>query len=283
VRIKKVINNSIVCALDDRGSELIVTGKGIGFQRHPGDEIAPASVERTYRMEKQSEQRKLLELVEQIPLEHLAVTEQLIAVFQKRIPHVLNESLLITLADHISFAIKRKAEGMEFTNPLKDAIMCYYPKEYKMGEYSLDVIEQKLQVRLHPDEAAFIALHIVNAELNSTMSETYEITRIIEGCIAVVEQFYQKAFDRTSLSFSRFVVHLRYFAQRLLQGGTLQDTQEEQDAEFRQMVFQSYQRHFQCAQRIADFIRAAYHKELSEEEQVYLTIHLKRINLDSTN
>ena len=34
MRIKKIINNSIVCAVDDTGDELIVTGKGIGFQNY---------------------------------------------------------------------------------------------------------------------------------------------------------------------------------------------------------------------------------------------------------
>lgn len=281
MRIKKVINNSIVCAVDEKGDELIVTGKGIGFQRRRGEPIDPAAIERTYRMEEKTEQRKLLDLVEKIPLEHLALTEELIAYFKEHIPQPLNESLLITLADHISFAIKRKFDGLEFTNPLKGAIMCYYPAEYQLGQHSLNVIRQKLQIDLHEDEAAFIALHIVNAELNTTMSEMYDITKLIEGTISVVEYFYQKQFDRDSLDFNRFVVHLRYFAQRMFQGEIMQDNQDEQDAVFRQLIMKSCKQHFKCAQCIGDYIKNTYHKELSQEELVYLTIHLKRINLGS--
>lgn len=281
MRIKKVINNSIVCAVDEKGDELIVTGKGIGFQRRRGEPIDPAAIERTYRMEEKTEQRKLLDLVEKIPLEHLDLTEELIAYFKEHIPQPLNESLLITLADHISFAIKRKFDGLEFTNPLKGAIMCYYPAEYQLGQHSLHVIRQKLQIDLHEDEAAFIALHIVNAELNTTMSEMYDITKLIEGTISVVEYFYQKQFDRDSLDFNRFVVHLRYFAQRMFQGEIMQDNQDEQDAVFRQLIMKSCKQHFKCAQCIGDYIKNTYHKELSQEELVYLTIHLKRINLGS--
>lgn len=281
MRIKKVINNSIVCAVDEKGDELIVTGKGIGFQRRRGETIDPSAIERTYRMEEKTEQRKLLDLVEKIPLEHLDLTEELIAYFKEHIPQPLNESLLITLADHISFAIKRKFDGLEFTNPLKGAIMCYYPAEYQLGQHSLHVIRQKLQIDLHEDEAAFIALHIVNAELNTTMSEMYDITKLIEGTISVVEYFYQKQFDRDSLDFNRFVVHLRYFAQRMFQGEIMQDNQDEQDAVFRQLIMKSCKQHFKCAQCIGDYIKNTYHKELSEEELVYLTIHLKRINLGS--
>ena len=279
MRIKKIINNNILCAVDDKGNELIVTGRGIGFQRHRGETIDTALIERTYRMEEKTGQRKLQELVEKIPIEHLSLTEGLIEHITFQIPQKLNESLLITMADHISFAILRKAQGVEFSNPLKGSIMCYYPTEYHLGQYCLRVIREQLGVALHEDEAAFIALHIVNAELNTNMSEMYEITKLIEGTISVVEYFYQKQFDRESLDFNRFVVHLRYFAQRLFQNQIMEDSQGERDEMFRQLIMKNCKEHYRCAQCIADYIKNTYQKNLSDEELTYLTIHLKRINL----
>ena len=279
MRIKKIINNNILCAVDEEGNELIVTGRGIGFQRHRGEIIDSSLVERTYRMEEKTGQRKLQELVEKIPIEHLTLTEGLIEHIKSQIPQKLNESLLITLADHISFAILRKAQGVEFNNPLKGSIMCYYPSEYHLGQYCLRIIREQLGVALHEDEAVFIALHIVNAELNTNMSEMYEITKLIEGTITVVEYFYQKQFDRESLDFNRFVVHLRYFAQRLFQDKIKADAQGERDEMFRQLIMKNCKEHYKCAQCIADYIKNTYQKNLSEEELTYLTIHLKRINL----
>ena len=279
MRIKKIINNNILCAVDEEGNELIVTGRGIGFQRHRGEIIDSSLVERTYRMEEKTGQRKLRELVEKIPIEHLTLTEGLIEHIKSQIPQKLNESLLITLADHISFAILRKAQGVEFNNPLKGSIMCYYPSEYHLGQYCLRIIREQLGVALHEDEAVFIALHIVNAELNTNMSEMYEITKLIEGTITVVEYFYQKQFDRESLDFNRFVVHLRYFAQRLFQDKIKADAQGERDEMFRQLIMKNCKEHYKCAQCIADYIKNTYQKNLSEEELTYLTIHLKRINL----
>ncbi|MBP3673920.1 MAG: PRD domain-containing protein [Oscillospiraceae bacterium] len=281
MRIKKIINNNILCAVDDHGNELIVTGRGIGFQRHRGELIDPAAVEHTYRMEEKTEQRKLRELVEKIPIEHLDLTEELIADIRREIPQKLNESLLITLADHISFAIKRKQDGIEFSNPLTGSIMCYYPTEFHLGQHCLKVIRERLGVQLHADEASFIALHIVNAELNTNMSEMYDITKLIDGTLSVVESFYQKQFDRESLDFNRFVVHLRYFAQRLFQGKIMEDNRDENDEQFRQLIMRNCKVHFECAQHIADYIRSTYQKDLSDEELTYLTIHLKRINLGS--
>lgn len=217
LRIKRVINNNILCVIDKKGKEMIVTGRGLGFQRHRGELVDDSLVEHVYRMENKKEQQKLRELVDQIPLEHLKLTEELITHFKSQIPQTLNESLLITLSDHISFAIQRKQQGIAFQNPLKGSIMSYYPTEYHLGQYCLTEIHRQLGVELSEDEAAFIALHIVNAELNTNMSEMYDITQLIDGSIQVVEQFYGKQFDRNSLDFNRFVVHLRYFAQRLFQ------------------------------------------------------------------
>ena len=279
MRIKKLINNNILCVVDKKGNELIVTGRGIGFQRHRGEFVDPALVERTYRMEEKAEQKKLRELVEKIPIEHLALTEALIEHIKTQIPQKLNQSLLITLADHISFAIARKAQGVEFSNPLKGSIMCYYPTEYHLGQHCLKVVREQLGVALQEDEAAFIALHIVNAELNTNMSEMYDITNLIEGALSVVEYFYQRKFDRESLDFNRFVVHLRYFAQRLFQGKMMEDDQGEHDVMFRQLIMKNCKEHYKCAQCIGDYVKNTYQKTLSEEELTYLAIHLKRINL----
>ena len=278
MRVKKVINNNILCVLDEKNHELIVTGKGLGFRRRPGERIDPALVEKTYRMEDRGQQRKLRELLEQIPLEHLDLTQELVDGIKSEISQPLNESLLITLADHISFAIRRKEQGLEFTNPLQGDIMCYYPAEYRLGQRCLKRIRERTGVDLNETEASFIALHIVNAELNTDMSEMYDITRLIEGALTVAEQEYGRPFDRESLDFSRFVVHLRYFAQRLFQGKALDDGGAK-DAAFRDMILRSCPEHYQCARHIAEYVRTNWRKDLSGEELLYLTIHLKRIDM----
>lgn len=279
MRVKKVINNNILCVIDEKGNEMIVTGKGVGFGRKVAQFVDPAQVEKVYRMEDKTGQRRLRELVEQIPIEHLDLTEAMIAEIRATIHQPLNESLLITLADHISFAIQRKAQGIEFKNPLAGSILCYYPTEYQLGQRCLAMVKERFGVELSPDEAAFIALHIVNAELNTDMSEMYDITRLIEGVIQVVEYYYRDrgAFDRESLTFHRFVVHLRYFAQRLFQGKLMTDSADESEAAFRALIARNCKEHYKCAQCVADYIEKTWHQTLSQEELIYLTIHLKRV------
>lgn len=279
MRIKKIINNNILCAIDEKGNEMIVTGKGLGFKRKTGEFIDETQIQKIYRMEQKHSQHKLRELVEQIPIEHLELTELLVARIKQEIKQPLNETLVITLADHISFAIQRKDKGIEFANPLKDSIMCYYPTEYRLGQECLTIIEREIRIVLHPDEASFIAHHIVNAELNTNMEQIQEITKLLDGCVRVTEFFYRSKFERNSLDFSRFVVHLRYLVQRIYQGQTLTDTTDESDVMFRELIKRNCEEHYQCACRIASYIETNYDKTISDEEKIYITIHLKRLNM----
>lgn len=279
LRIKKIINNSMLCVISETGDELIVRGKGIGFQKHRGERIDESLVEASYRMEDKDEQRKLRELIERIPAEHLVFTAELIEHIKSVSSLKLNESLLITLSDHISFAMQRKKEGIEFTNPLDGEIMSYYPTEYNLGQYCRKRIEEQFGIELCKDEASFIALHIVNAQMNTQMSETYNIINLVEQLIRLTEEFYNKKFDRDSLDFSRFVVHLRYFARRLYTNTIFEDKEGDENISFRRMIAGQCKIHYACAKRMEALIKKNYNKTLTDEELTYLTIHLQRINM----
>ena len=66
----------------------------------------------------------------------------------------------------------------------------FYPEEYHLGMECLATIRQRFHADLSDDEGGFIALHIVNAELNTTMSVVNDVTRFVDGCVQVVECFY---------------------------------------------------------------------------------------------
>ena len=278
MRIKKVINNNILCTIDNKGNEMIVTGRGIGYKRKVGEFVDTAQVEKVYRMAEKSDQRKLRELVSQVPLEHLSLTEELVEYIHSQINQPLNENLLINLADHISFAIQRKEQGIGFDNPLDSAVKCYYPTEHRLGRHCLRTIEERCGIALNQGEATFIALHIVNAALNSSMSEMRDLTRLLDGCIQVTEFYYRRKFDRDSLDFNRFSVHLRYLVQRLYQDRPLQERTTESDLLFRELIRRNCREHYECAKRIALYIESNFEKSVPEEEKIYLTIHLKRLN-----
>ena len=76
--IKKVLNSSVVLAVDENGTELVVLGKGIGYGRKPGEIVAPDDANQVFVSLPDSDQRNLVELLTQIPGEIVEVTRSIV-------------------------------------------------------------------------------------------------------------------------------------------------------------------------------------------------------------
>ena len=46
----QIVNNNIVISEDKNHKEVVLMGKGLGFQKHKGDEIKLSQIEKTYVM-----------------------------------------------------------------------------------------------------------------------------------------------------------------------------------------------------------------------------------------
>lgn len=279
MKIIKVINNNNVCVKDDKGKELIVSGKGLGYNKKCGDRVDPSQVQKTYMIADSALRKKLVDLLSEIPYGYIKFTDDIVEHIKQCIPSRLNESLLVTLSDHICFAIKRKKQGVEFTNPLMESIRECFPEELNLGYYCLEQIEQRLHVSLNPDEAGFIAMHIINARLDTKMSDVYDITKLINGCAEIAERRLENI-DRQSAAYERFMVHLKFLSQRLFKNQPLPEILGK-DREFTAAVRKSFARQYECAKEIQEYILQTYSKSIGEDELITLAVHLAKISYKS--
>lgn len=277
-KITKVINNNIVCSLDDGGREIILRGLGIGYQKKKGETVPDDKVEKVYSMKDPKRSDKLQQLLAQIPAEYLEISTEIIEYARRVLNKRLSENIYITLTDHISFAISRKNENLEYHNVLLSEIKRFYTHEYEIGRYALELINERLHVQLCGDEAGFIALHIVNAELETNMSDMYQITGLIRDIFEIIRVYYGRSFDSDSLDYDRFVTHLKYFSQRLFNNSHAQT----EDTVLQDMIRSRYTKDYNCALKIKTFIQVKYKKHVSEEEVVFLTIHLHRLFMNDS-
>ena len=51
MKVRKVINNNIVSSADEDGREIVVMGRGIGFQAREGWEIPEERIEKIFRLD----------------------------------------------------------------------------------------------------------------------------------------------------------------------------------------------------------------------------------------
>ena len=275
MKIDKIINNNIVSAIEADGKEVVIMGRGLGFGMKPGKEIPEGKIEKVFRLDSQNSTDKFKELLANLPLEHIQASTEIINYAKSVLNRRLNQSIYITLTDHINFAIERFKEKMMFTNPLLNEIKTFYKEEYLIGEYAVALIERRIGITLPVDEAGFIALHIVNAEYNTVMRDTIDITTLIQNVVKIVKEYFSMDLDETSLNYQRFVTHLRFLAQRIIGGEMLNSD----NPEFNQLISQMYPEEYACSLKLKDYIQVTYHHDVTEEETAYLAVHIKRIRI----
>ena len=271
--IQKVINNNVISAYDVNQQEIVIMGKGIGFKAHTGELIDESKIEKVFRIENEKLSRQFQELLENIPLEHMQLTSDIISYAIKNLNVQLNQNIYITLTDHINFAIQRQSQGIQLKNALLWETKRFYHQEYLMGKYAVDLLNEKLGTEFTEDEAGFIALHFVNAEYNTTINDTFEMTNMIQKILELVRLEMGIEFDEESLHYERFITHLKFLVQRLYRHELLKD----EEIEFARMMENKYPKKYECSKHIAEYIEKEYGSEIASEEIMFLAIHIKRV------
>ncbi len=256
MKIEKVLNNNVVTVIDPRGIERVVMGRGIAFKKHSGDSIDDSLIEKVFSLESKEVSQKLKTLLSDIPVEYVECSDEIIRYAETVLGEKLHESIYISLTDHIHFAIDRHRQGLQLRNALLWEIKRMYRKEYAIGTKALSIIEETLGVLLPEDECAFIAMHLVNAQMNGEMRETISITNIVKDILNIVRRSFLIELDEDSLSYYRFLTHLKYFAQRVIQGTEVKD--KEEDNPLHDLVVKQYPDANACAMKINDYTRKIY-------------------------
>lgn len=273
MNIHKVINNNVISVLDEHDKELVVMGRGLAFKKKPGDPVDEADIEKIFKMENKDVSDRFKTLLYEIPMEYMQISDEIIQHGKDLLGKKLNESIYVSLTDHIHFAVERHQKGMDIKNALLWEIKRLYREEYAVGKQALKVIEEKLGILLPEDEAGFIALHFVNAELNEEMPNIVNITKVMQEVLNIVKYHFQIEFDEESLLYYRFVTHLKFFAQRMFSKSYMTG----EDDFLYDVVREKYKEAYACTVKIRDFIEKKYEYELTNEEKLYLTLHIARI------
>lgn len=274
MKVTKLINNNIICSLDDTGNEIIVMGRGLGFGKKVGQDVDESKVEKVFRMESSAHLEQLKRLLENLPLEYVQVSNEIISFAKKNLNMELSQNIYLTLTDHIGFAIDRHKEGVYFANALLAEVKRFYPEEFSVGMHGLALIKEKTGIELPEDEAASIALHLVTAEFNIKVRDSFAITEMIEEIMSVINS-HIKTLREDALYRDRLVTELRFLAYRLLM---MPPEQVVKDDIFYESVKRYCSAEYCLAEEIEKVIAKKYSCQMTEEEKIYLTLNIKRIN-----
>lgn len=273
MQIDRVYNNNVVQVLDDQGRELIVMGKGLGFQKKAGDSLDQTKIEKTFALQDPNQGQDLYRVYKEMDETETNLVMTIIHRGQDLLATSFETSLYIALADHIHYTIERTRQGIQLKNPLSWEVRKFYPQEFQLGLEAVALIEQTLSLTLGNDEAASIALHFVNAQKDGGLvGKNRQLTTMVVDMLEIVRLHFGGLADEDSVTYHRFVTHLQYFAQRVLSGLV----QGQNDAFLYEQVQSNYPQAFQCTQKIKAYVKTYHDFDMSEDEQVYLTIHIQR-------
>lgn len=276
MQIVKVINNNLVKSFNEKNQEVLVMGCGLGFKKKQGDPIEEALIEKIYTSEDRLHTDRLSALLAKVPFEHVKLTNKIISYAKVSLGKKLSDNIYLTLTDHISFALERVKSGIVVKNAFLWEIKRFYNHEFLIGKEALALIKKNTGIELPEDEAGFIAMHLVNATMDITgIEQVSEMAQSIQHIVNIVKYHFHMELDEYSLHYERFITHLKFFVQRIFHGTEL----NEADNGFLTMLKEQYKNEYSCALKIREYIQKEFQIELTENELIYLTIHIKRITI----
>lgn len=218
MEILRVFNNNVVLA-KDRGREVILTGRGLGFKAKPGMTVDDAKVARVFVPAQGRDPDHMAQLLGDIPPEIIRLISETMDEVGLSSEAAQSSTLVMALADHVCGALRRAKNGIPpVPYPLNSEIRSLYKREYQQGCALLAALNRRLDDALDPSVSVAFALHFVNAGFSTgDLSPTYMMTGVIQQLLAVIESTYNIKLDEHSVNVGRFITHLRYLFVRIHQ------------------------------------------------------------------
>ncbi|WP_024295900.1 BglG family transcription antiterminator LicT [Lacrimispora indolis] len=271
MKITKVINNNIVRSMNERGQEVLLLGKALGFQKKVGDDILDHAIEKIYILTDKQYENDLLSLLSDVDFSNIQVVNKIVEDAESTMGRELPASVYFSLLDHVNFAVERYHNNQMFENKLHNEIKRFYTIEYHIGERAVGIINSALNIQLPNDEASFIAMHILNAQLDDNyFNNTDFMTKIINQSLNIVRKNLNIEFDTDSISYERFMTHLKFFSMRLIKNERLQVD----NSSILEVIKKEYEEAYRISLEIRNYIENTFDVSVEEAEIMYLAIHI---------
>ena len=273
MKIKKFLNNNVVL-LKKGSNEIIGFSTGISFKKKTGDDVEESDFEKNFVLDTHAMLEHFSYQLSKCDPKYVKLVTQIVEYAKQNYHLRVNDYIYLTLLDHIDFTVRRLRENMVFKSPLQYEVRRFYPDEYAIGVYAVQLLERELDLEIPTEEAISIALHFVNIQSTKRdMTVTNKITKFIEDVLTIVRYEYTQSFDENSFHFSRFVTHLHYFAQNVI-NHTMPSYEQ---TDLFEQVEKMYPKAFHCVGKIKIYIKNTYNITISENEEIYLTLHIQKL------
>ena len=273
MKIRQILNNNV--ALVERGKiDIIVVSKGLSFRKKVGDNLEMHEVDRVFVPDSNNVLENYSYLLSNAELGALDATLKVIEFAEKNTVEKVNDYLYLTLLDHIDYALKRAAKSQFIISPLAWEVRKFYPKQYEIGKSALEIITEETGVEFPESEAVAIALHFINLQESQVdIKDAIKLMETVSDILTIIRIHFQIQFNEGSMNYNRLVTHLQYFAQRI----TLGEIYNSEETELNKQVRMMYPNAYICVSKIRVYLLNQFEKELTQDEETYLMLHIHRV------
>lgn len=266
----KVYNNNAVGAVYPDGREAVAIGSGIGFHKKPGDVVDEKKIEKIYYIQDDL-QTKFLQLLKDARPEALRAAEEILD-YARQCSLELKNQLILSLTDHISFALERKEQGIELPYLMLSETRMLYRKEYEIARWALRRVEELCGAALPEYEAGYIALQLASSSMNRETA--YNTLKLVGGALDIIKDTYGVELDPDQIDTMRLTTHLKFLSQRIFSQVQWDDGGVEG---LYQLLIRKHRKNRECIHRLRDYIQETFHYTLNPQEEVYLLVHLSKL------
>lgn len=276
-RIKRILNNNAVIAVDNNENTLVALGNGIAFQRKVGQIISKDKIEKSFYPKDDATTNQISNTLSQIDPWYIELSDKIISETTASSGKKLSDDIYVSLPDHLQFAVERIKNGIPIQNRLTIETMQTYPDEFEIGKNAVKYLGQKKKLEFPEDEATNIAMHLITAEEGDSLENTENSIEFINHIVNIIEEMLDKKIDSKSVSYYRLITHLKFFVQRI---NNKKPNLEKMDDELFNLIIHKYHNEYLIAQRIAGIVLSNYNYEVSNDDIMFLTIHIHRVSIN---
>ncbi|KKK35969.1 transcriptional antiterminator [Mesobacillus campisalis] len=270
--VNKVLNNNVLIAGHPEFGEVVLIGKGIGFNRKPNEVIEGTQAEKLFVLKDSKEQKNYIKLLPYLEDDLQKVIISAIQLIKEKTDAELNEHIHVALTDHLMFTVSRLSQGMEIRNPFLVETKTLYPKEYELAREVLGLFREKVQVELPEGEAGFIALHIHSAVTNKEISEVNQHSRLVTDLVNMIEEQLDITINKESVDYMRLVRHLRFAIERVKNQEKVEEPEK-----IASLLKEEYPLCYNLSWKLIKVMQQTLKQPVFDAEAVYLTMHLQRL------
>ncbi|GEO48344.1 PRD domain-containing protein [Companilactobacillus kimchii] len=270
MKIKKILNNNAIFSEKDQ-HECIYIGAGLGFQKQVGDDVDEDKIEHVFVLQEKGVLSKLSNLIETVPIEYTKLTGHIVIHAEKVLNCRFTEMLYVSLLDHIYNLIQMNLKGIVIHNRMFFELKRLYPEEMKVSLWAVDLINLTLKKNINSEEAANIAMHLITSRMDShvNIDDVITNTKKIHDILGLVRITNHVNFDVDSLSLDRFTIHLNFLMKRIELG----ERKLNDENNILVYIKDKYKDAYRSAKMIENYLET----KLTDDELLYLTLHVERL------